>query len=203
MDMFEMDNSSLTKVKMSNIMRKIKWSKDRREDPGSFAGECRHIPPTIIFRQGDTMSSNIADLIEEYILRQLAAQQDGKVELRRTEIADKISCAPSQISYVLNTRFTQEKGFTVESRRGLGGFIRIVQVPLQNLVYQDMLEKLTEESEPELVQSMVRYLVQHQMITTREAALVMQSVTTAYKKLKPKERLKFIRSLLLTLEKFS
>ena len=103
------------------------------------------------------MSSNIADLIEEYILRQLAAQQDGKVELRRTEIADKISCAPSQISYVLNTRFTQEKGFTVESRRGLGGFIRIVQVPLQNLVYQDMLEKLTEESEPELVQSMVRY----------------------------------------------
>ena len=203
MDMFEMDNSSLTKVKMSNIMRKIKWSKDRREDPGSFAAECRHIPPTIIFRQGDTMSSNIADLIEEYILRQLAAQQDGKVELRRTEIADKISCAPSQISYVLNTRFTQEKGFTVESRRGLGGFIRIVQVPLQNLVYQDMLEKLTEESEPELVQSMVRYLVQHQMITTREAALVMQSVTTAYKKLKPKERLKFIRSLFLTLEKFS
>ncbi len=203
MDMFEIDNSSLTKVKMSNIMRKIKWSKDRWEDPGSFVGECRHIPPTIIFRQGDTMSSNIADLIEEYILRQLAAQQDGKVELRRTEIADKISCAPSQISYVLNTRFTQEKGFTVESRRGLGGFIRIVQVPLQNLVYQDMLEKLTEESEPELVQSMVRYLVQHQMITTREAALVMQSVTTAYKKLKPKERLKFIRSLFLTLEKFS
>lgn len=203
MDMFEMDNSSLTKVKMSNIMRKIKWSKDRREDPGSFAAECRSIPSIHIFRQGDTMSSNIADLIEEYILRQLAAQQDGKVELRRTEIADKISCAPSQISYVLNTRFTQEKGFTVESRRGLGGFIRIVQVPLQNLVYQDMLEKLTEESEPELVQSMVRYLVQHQMITTREAALVMQSVTTAYKKLKPKERLKFIRSLFLTLEKFS
>ena len=125
------------------------------------------------------------------------------MELRRTEIADKISCAPSQISYVLNTRFTQEKGFAVESRRGLGGFIRIVQVPLQNLVYQDMLERLTEESDISLVQSMVRYLVQHQMITTREAALVMQSVTTAYKKLKPKDRLRFIRSLLLTLEKFS
>ena len=156
-----------------------------------------------IYRQGDTMSSNIADLIEEYILRQLAAQQDGKVELRRTEIADKISCAPSQISYVLNTRFTQEKGFTVESRRGLGGFIRIVQVPLQNIVYREMLEELTEDSKPEIVQSMVRYLVQHEIISTREAALVMQSVTMAYKKLKPKERLAFIRSLLMTLEKFS
>ncbi len=62
--------------------------------------------------------SNIADLIEAYILRQLATQQDGKVELRRTDIADEISCAPSQISYVLSTRFTQDKGFVVESRRG-------------------------------------------------------------------------------------
>ena len=61
--------------------------------------------------------SNIADLIESYILRQLAAQEDGHVELRRTEIADKISCAPSQISYVLSTRFTPARGFRVESRR--------------------------------------------------------------------------------------
>lgn len=86
--------------------------------------------------------SNIADLIEAYILRQLAARQDGKVELRRTDIADEISCAPSQISYVLSTRFTQDKGFVVESRRGLGGYIRIVQIPMKNMVYQDMLEKL-------------------------------------------------------------
>ena len=55
--------------------------------------------------------SNIADLIEEYILRRLAEQQNGQVELRRTDIADEISCAPSQISYVLNTRFTHDKGF--------------------------------------------------------------------------------------------
>ena len=90
--------------------------------------------------------SNIADLIEEYILRQLAQQQDGKVELRRTDIADQISCAPSQISYVLSTRFTHDKGFVVESRRGLGGYIRIVQVPLKNLVYEDMLGKIHEDT---------------------------------------------------------
>ena len=54
--------------------------------------------------------SNIADLIEDYILRRLAEQQNGQVELRRTDIADEISCAPSQISYVLNTRFTHDKG---------------------------------------------------------------------------------------------
>jgi len=147
--------------------------------------------------------SNIADLIEEYILRRLAAQQNGKVELRRTDIADEISCAPSQISYVLSTRFTQAKGFVVESRRGLGGFIRIAQVPFTNLIYQDMIEKMDGNTEYAEVQSMVRYLLQHQFIASREAALMMQVITTAYDKLEPKDRVRLIRALLLTLQNFS
>ena len=148
--------------------------------------------------------SNIADLIEEYILRQLAQQQDGKVELRRTDIADKISCAPSQISYVLSTRFTMDKGFVVESRRGLGGFIRIVQIPLRNLVYQDMLDKIKEETKLSEVQSMIRYLVHHEMITNREAALMAQAATGAFKSsMEPAERVRLLRSLILTLESFS
>ena len=147
--------------------------------------------------------SNIADLIEEYILRRLAEQQNGKVELRRTDIADEISCAPSQISYVLSTRFTQDKGFVVESRRGLGGFIRIAQVPLTNLIYQDMIDKVDVNTEYAAVQSMIRYLLQHQFISSREAALVMQVVTAAYDKLEPEERVHLIKSMLLTLENFS
>ena len=149
--------------------------------------------------------SNIADLIEAYILRQLAAQQDGKVELRRTDIADEISCAPSQISYVLSTRFTQDKGFVVESRRGLGGYIRIVQVPMKNVVYQDMLEKINQDTEMPMVQSMVHYLLQHQMITTREAALMMQVVGNDFQSesITPTERVHLLKSMLLTLENFS
>ena len=147
--------------------------------------------------------SNIADLIEAYILRQLATQQDGKVELRRTDIANEISCAPSQISYVLSTRFTQDKGFVVESRRGLGGFIRIAQVPVQNLVYQDMLGKVDENTPCEVVQSMVRYLLQHQLVTNREAALMMQAVAGAYATMEPADRVHMVKALLLTLENFS
>lgn len=149
--------------------------------------------------------SNIADLIEAYILRQLATQQDGKVELRRTDIADEISCAPSQISYVLSTRFTQDKGFVVESRRGLGGYIRIVQVPINNLVYQDMIEKIDERTELATVQSMVHYLLQHEMVSSREAALIMQVVAAAYHSagMSAKERVHLLKSMLLTLEKFS
>ena len=147
--------------------------------------------------------SNIADLIEEYILRRLAAQQNGKVELRRTDIADEISCAPSQISYVLSTRFTQDKGFVVESRRGLGGFIRIAQVPLTNLIYQDMMDKVNLHTEYAEVQSMIRYLLQHQFISSREAALFMQVVTAAYDTMEPQERVHLIKSMLMTLENFS
>ena len=150
------------------------------------------------------MMSNIADMIESYILRQLATRQDGQVELRRTDIADEISCAPSQISYVLSTRFTQDKGFVVESRRGLGGFIRIVQVPLRDLIYQDMLSKIDEETDMETMQSMVRYLVQHGMVETREAALLMQMVTGLFhsETLAAKERVQMLKTMILTLEKF-
>ncbi len=149
--------------------------------------------------------SNIADLIEDYILHQLAQQQDGKVELRRTDIADKISCAPSQISYVLSTRFTQDKGFVVESRRGLGGYIRIVQVPFKNLVYEDMRHKINEDTELGEVQAMVRYLVQHRMITNREAALMMQMAVGLYQSdgIPPKERVRILHSMLITLENYS
>lgn len=149
--------------------------------------------------------SNIADLIEAYILRQLATKEDGKVELRRTDIADEISCAPSQISYVLSTRFTPAKGFVVESRRGLGGYIRIVQVPMKNMVYQDMLAKIDEKTEMPMVQSMVHYLVEHQMVTSREGALMMQVVTALYKSktVTAKERVNLLKCMLMTLENFS
>ena len=147
--------------------------------------------------------SNIADLIEEYILRQLAAQSDGRVELRRNDIANKISCAPSQISYVLNTRFTQDKGFEVESRRGLGGYIRIVQVPIQRLIYQDMIDKIDDDTPFKSVQSMAKYLLQHEFVTNREAALLMQAVSFAYDKMEPHDRTECLHALFSTLEKFS
>ena len=153
--------------------------------------------------EGDNM--NVADLIEEYILRQLAAKEDGKVELKRTDIADEMSCAPSQISYVLSTRFTADKGFVVNSRRGLGGYIRIEVVPIRNIVYQDMIEKINDATPFTEVQSMVRYLVQQQMITNREAALIMQMISSFYhsENIDDAERVRLIKSIFLTLENFS
>lgn len=69
--------------------------------------------------------NNIADDIENFILEELMRQAEAMVQ--RNMLAQELNCAPSQISYVLNTRFTPERGFVVESRRGSGGFIRIVR----------------------------------------------------------------------------
>ena len=69
------------------------------------------------------MSMTLADAIERHILAQLAAA--GEIAIQRVELARQYGCAPSQINYVLATRFTPERGFVTESRRGGGGYIRV------------------------------------------------------------------------------
>ncbi len=67
-----------------------------------------------------------SDLIARFILEELDSQ--GFAELRRSSLAEQFSCVPSQINYVISTRFSPERGFVVESRRGGGGYIRIKRV---------------------------------------------------------------------------
>ena len=71
---------------------------------------------------------NLADAIENFIIGELLRDREDTLLVQRNELAEKLSCAPSQISYVLSTRFTPERGYLVESRRGSGGFVRIVRV---------------------------------------------------------------------------
>lgn len=68
----------------------------------------------------------LADRIEKLILDKLFEEEN--IVLKRNELAEELDCAPSQISYVLSTRFSNDKGFNVESRRGLGGFVRITRI---------------------------------------------------------------------------
>ena len=71
--------------------------------------------------------SVLADKIEQFILTKLLEEQEG-ITVRRNELAETLDCAPSQISYVLSTRFSNDRGFIVRSRRGLGGSITITRI---------------------------------------------------------------------------
>ncbi len=71
----------------------------------------------------------MSDIIESYLKSILEEQR--KIEIRRSEIADRFNCVPSQINYVIKTRFTPQRGYVVESKRGGGGYIRIVKAKLR------------------------------------------------------------------------
>jgi transcriptional regulator CtsR len=70
----------------------------------------------------------LTDEIAAYIYRILEQAEDGCADLQRNELAEKLGCVPSQINYVLTSRFTPEQGYLVESRRGGGGYIRIHRI---------------------------------------------------------------------------
>lgn len=78
------------------------------------------------------MVQTLAEQIENYIKRLLAVSEDGSVELKRADLADMFMCVPSQINYVLNTRFNSEAGYFIETRRGGAGYVRIVQTGLSD-----------------------------------------------------------------------
>lgn len=71
----------------------------------------------------------MSDLVAQYILDMLD-EQNGSAEIKRNELAGDLGCVPSQINYVITSRFTPEQGYIVESRRGGGGYIRISRVKM-------------------------------------------------------------------------
>jgi len=87
--------------------------------------------------------ANLANRIEEYLKRILDQADESYVVLQRGFLAESFSCAPSQINYVLTTRFTAERGYLVESRRGGGGYLRIVKLGLDpEGNFQSLMSKL-------------------------------------------------------------
>ena len=74
---------------------------------------------------------------------------------------------------------------------------------MRQLVYQDMQEKIDEDTDFSVVQSMIAYLLKHQMITNREAALLLTTAQTAYETMEPEERVRLLRTLFMTLERLS
>ena len=72
--------------------------------------------------------SNLSDIIESFIKELMDANNNDAIEIQRNILAQQFDCSPSQINYVLTTRFSNDRGYVVESRRGGGGYIRIFKV---------------------------------------------------------------------------
>lgn len=121
-------------------------------------------------------TQNTSDLIEAYLKKIL--EESNKIEIRRAEMANLFNCVPSQINYVINTRFTIQRGYSVESKRGGGGYIRIVKVQIsdsdQLLKQMDRLigDSLTEKDALIFVQK----LYEEEVITKREGNIMLSAL---------------------------
>ena len=121
--------------------------------------------------------AQLSDSIEQFIKDLMS--EDAHIELRRNELAQHFGCAPSQINYVLATRFSLDHGYIIESRRGGGGYVRIVR--LQNRRGQDFLESLLQRVgnaiDEETAGAIITNLFEREMITRNEALLMKSAVS--------------------------
>lgn len=121
--------------------------------------------------------AQLSDSIERFIKDLMS--DDAQVDLRRNELAQHFGCAPSQINYVLATRFSLDHGYIIESRRGGGGYVRIVrmQAPSQTSFLDVLLARVGTSVDEDTCVAILSNLTERGMVTPREAALMHAAVS--------------------------
>ena len=148
----------------------------------------------------------LSDSIEQFI-KELLNEESTEVELKRNELAEYFGCAPSQINYVLATRFSPDHGYLTESRRGGGGYIRIVRVVQagsQRLMYL-VNDRIGDSLGEEECLRLISQLKEQRIVTADEAALMASAISTRAlsvpvpDSLKNAMRAKMMKSMLMTI----
>ena len=114
----------------------------------------------------------ISDSVAKYIL-DLLNEENGTAEIQRNELANYLGCVPSQINYVLTSRFTPEQGYIVESRRGGGGYIRITRMRLSKSdMIMHIVNGVGDSLDTSTARAMTSNLLQNGMLDSTAAALI-------------------------------
>ncbi|QII81851.1 CtsR family transcriptional regulator [Jeotgalibaca arthritidis] len=125
-------------------------------------------------------NQNMSDIIEAYIKQILNTEE--QVEIRRNEMATHFNCVPSQINYVINTRFTEQHGYLVESKRGGGGYIRIMKVKFLEEVdlLNEMIRIVGNSISERDAYAVVQNLYNQKIISKREGNLILAVMDKAF-----------------------
>jgi len=142
--------------------------------------------------------SNLADGMEEYLKKLLTLSSSGYIDIKRKELACKFNCVPSQVNYVLETRFTLEKGYLVESKRGGKGYVRIrkLQASLENLLEMLLTEISSGHLSDEKAKGLIQRLYELKYISLRESKL-MEAVLDCLSAVRDKSLQETLRGWLL------
>ena len=148
----------------------------------------------------------LSDSIESFI-KTMLNEDSTEVELKRNELAEYFGCAPSQINYVLATRFSPDHGYLTESRRGGGGYIRIVRVVQsgsQRLMYL-VNERIGDSLEEDECVRIISQLKEQRIVSAEEAQLMASAVSSRAlgipvpDMLKGSLRARMMKSMLMTI----
>lgn len=120
---------------------------------------------------------SISDIIEEYLKQILG--ESSQIEIRRSEIANHFDVVPSQINYVIKTRFTIQHGYLVQSKRGGGGYIRIERVNLLDNVdvLNSLIQVIGDSISERDAYDIVRTLYDEKLLTRREGDLMLVALS--------------------------
>ncbi len=119
----------------------------------------------------------LSNLIEEFI-KELMSEEEGVIELKRNELANHFGCVPSQINYVISTRFSPERGYIVESRRGGGGYIKITRVtPRQGNYLMHVVNMIGKYLSYSDSSAIIRNCVDYDLISEKEAKLIIAALS--------------------------
>lgn len=120
--------------------------------------------------------SVLSDSIEQFIKELMGAGEE--ISLQRNELAQHFSCAPSQINYVLSTRFTLEQGYIIVSKRGGGGYIRVQRVDTDRdkLLHEYACERVGASIGLREATGIIRRLYAHSLVSVREANMMLAAV---------------------------
>lgn len=122
--------------------------------------------------------ARLSDEIEQFIKALLKDTRESEIQIQRNELANYFSCAPSQINYVLTTRFTVDKGYYIESRRGGGGYIVIkrVEYDVRSSLAEIVNERIGDNITYEKGLRIISGLIDSNIITKREAEIIKASI---------------------------
>ena len=121
--------------------------------------------------------AQLSDNIEHFIKELMC--EEAQIDLRRNELAQHFGCAPSQINYVLATRFSVDHGYIIESRRGSGGYVRIVRMQERdegNLL-DALLSRVGNSVTEETANAIIAHLTDRKLVTAKEAALMKAAIS--------------------------
>lgn len=128
------------------------------------------------------LSKEIADLLMQML------RENGTVEIRRNDLAERLGCVPSQINYVLSSRFTPERGYIVESRRGGGGYIKITRASYNyETLKMHLVNSIGDAVDEQTCRANLENLCQSGVLTQKEARLIYAALREPVYRDVPKE----------------